>query len=296
MTWGLIGASIQGYSHLRSNKKNQDSFNIFPNEPITSPPIIFALSDGHGGEKYYRSDIGSKLAVESAIEILTEFTKSPLIEEINTENIEEMNKKIKNTVCLDIVKNWRKKVASQENPEDIKGDFNSIQREKNRPSIVDKQLEPYGSTLLIAVICTNCGIFIQLGDGDILFLSGKNQVERPIPKDENLIANETYSLCLPGAEHYFKVNCILFGNKNEIDNSSDPSLIMLSTDGYSNSYTSDENFEKVLIDLSKIIFENPEGLQSGIKNIKDNLESWLQETSKLGSGDDITVGLMVNLN
>ena len=81
-----------------------------------------------------------------------------------------------------------------------------------------------------------------------------------------------------------------------MENSSDPSLIMISTDGYSNSYTSDENFEKVLIDLSKIIFENPEGLQSGIKNIKDNLESWLQETSKLGSGDDITVGLMVNLS
>lgn len=296
MTWDLIGVSVQGYSHLRSNKKNQDSFNIFPNEEISSPPIIFALSDGHGGEKYYHSDIGSRFAVESAIEILSEFIKSPLINEINAENIEEMNKIIKDTVCQDIVKSWRKRIFSLGNRDDSRGRTDDIHREKNRPSIIDKQLEPYGSTLLIGVIGLNCGIFIQLGDGDIILLYEEDQIIRPIPKDENLIANETYSLCLPAAEHYFKVNCILFGDENEMDNTSYPSLIMLSTDGYSNSYTSDENFEKVLIDLSKLIFENPEGLQSGIKNIKDNLESWLQETSKLGSGDDITVGLMVNLN
>jgi len=296
MTWSLIGRSVQGYSHLRSGKKNQDSFKIFPNDEITTPPIIFALSDGHGGEKYYLSDVGSNFAVESAIEVLSEFTKSTLIDEINAENIEEMNKKIKDTVCQDIVKSWRKKIFSQENRDDSRVRIDDIQREKNRPSIIDKQLEPYGSTLLIGVIGKNCGIFIQLGDGDILLLYDETQIIRPIPKDENLIANETYSLCLPGAEHYFKVNCILFSHENKKWPSGDPSLIMISTDGYSNSFSSDKNFEQVLIDLSKLIFENHDGYHTGIMNIKDNLESWLEETSKLGSGDDITVGLIINMN
>ena len=155
----------------------------------------------------------------------------------------------------------------------------------------------FTSTLLISIIFKNFGVFIQLGDGDIIVLYGKDTIVRPIPKDENLIANDTYSLCLPGAGHYFKVSSILFNENYKIGDIllGIPSLIMLSTDGYSNSYISDDSFNQVTIDIYKMISENPDGFHEGIQNIKDNLESWLTETSKSGSGDDITVGLMVHV-
>lgn len=298
MSWSLIGSSVQGFSHIRSNKKNQDSLLIYPNDTTAIPPIIIALADGHGGDKYYLSDIGAKLAVESAIEVIKDFLHNPLTNNIGQDNIELFNKIIKETVCLDIVKRWRKLVFDQEKEESKFQNNISKQSEKNRPSESEKQLEPYGSTLLIAIIFQNFGTFIQLGDGDILVLYWKDKIVRPIPKDENLIANETYSLCLPGAGHYFKVNSLLF-NENLLNDDKlpvMPSLIMLSTDGYSNSYSSDESFEKVPIDIYGIIYENPDGFDEGIQKINDDLNLWLQETSEFGSGDDITVGLMINVH
>lgn len=44
---------------------------LIPNDDV----FILALSDGHGSPKYFRSDVGSKFAVETAIEALTEFVK-----------------------------------------------------------------------------------------------------------------------------------------------------------------------------------------------------------------------------
>ncbi|NLE03794.1 MAG: protein phosphatase 2C domain-containing protein [Crenarchaeota archaeon] len=297
MAWSLIGSSVQGYSHIRSNKKNQDSFLIYPNDLTNDPPIIFALADGHGGDKYFLSDVGSKFAVESAIKVIKEFLQDPGIDEIDQDNIEFFNKYILDTVCQDIVKHWRKRVFDQNISDDKLYDSVTKQGEKNRPSESEKKLEPYGSTLLISFIFKNLGVFIQLGDGDIIILYGKDTIVRPIPKDENLIANDTYSLCLPGAGHYFKVSSILFNENFKIDDIllGLPSLIMLSTDGYSNSYISDDSFNQVAIDIYKMISENPNGFREGIQNIKDNLESWLTETSKSGSGDDITVGLMVHI-
>ena len=66
-----------------------------------------------------------------------------------------------------------------------------------------------------------------------------------------------------------------------------PALVLASTDGYVNSFADDAGFLKVGSDLLAMI--RSEGLdQVGIQ-----LEGWLGEVSELGSGDDVSLGLLV---
>jgi len=140
----------------------------------------------------------------------------------------------------------------------------------------------YGATLLIAAISPAFVAFWQLGDGDILTVSQDgNNVSRPIREDHTLIANETTSLCMASASRQFRT--ALFPTDVETPT---PSLILLSTDGYANSFASPEAFGQVAPDLLALIHKQ------GFGSVCDQLEGWLNEASAEGSGDDVTVGLL----
>jgi hypothetical protein len=113
----------------------------------------------------------------------------------------------------------------------------------------------------------------------------------PLPKDDRLFGNETTSLCLPESWSDFRFRLLPIDSNNPY-----PALILLSTDGYANSFSQDSEFEKVGTDLLEIICEHPDGLQEGISSIQENLPNWLSIASEKGSGDDTTVGILCNLD
>lgn len=57
-----ICVSKVGAAHLREGKPLQDSAQVLQKKGYA----IFSVADGHGGERYFRSDVGSRLAVEIA--------------------------------------------------------------------------------------------------------------------------------------------------------------------------------------------------------------------------------------
>jgi serine/threonine protein phosphatase PrpC len=63
-------------------------------------------------------------------------------------------------------------------------------------------------------------------------------------------------------------------------------MILLSTDGYANSFQDDSGFLKAARDIWEILRSD------GKDYVQKHLEEWLNETSEGGSGDDITVGLV----
>ena len=60
-------------------------------------------------------------------------------------------------------------------------------------------------------------------------------------------------------------------------------MLMLSTDGFANSYKNADEFQKTCVDYFAMI------QQYGADAVAANLKSWLSETSAMGCGDDITV-------
>jgi len=116
-----------------------------------------------------------------------------------------------------------------------------------------------------------------------LLVSEQGEVGRPLPKDERLFANETTSLCSRNAWSDFR-----FGFQSLVG--APPALILVSTDGYANSFVNEEAFFKVGKDVLEIL------LSDGVETVERSLEPWLVEASETGSGDDITLAIICRLD
>jgi serine/threonine protein phosphatase PrpC len=287
--WRIVSSSVEGASHKRSGKPNQDRIKfIIDNQGKL--PIILSVADGHGGKAYFRSGTGASLAVETSLEVCKG------LENVTWDEIKD--KKIIDFICRDIVQKWLEKVNSdiQANPfSDEEKSLSKIKKEgsiskRPRGIINNDMISAYGSTLIITFLHETYVLYLQLGDGDILTVAEDGNVDKPLPEDNRLFGNETTSLCLPEAWSDFRFRLIPI----DISNTA-PSLIILSTDGYANSFLSEQEFEKVGIDLLENICVHPDGIQEGIDTIEDNLEGWLNVASQKGSGDDTTVGIICNM-
>ena len=274
LNWTNCYESIIGKSHIKAKIKNQDSV---LSKVISENIMISAIADGHGSKKCFRSDLGSKFAVESAIDVI-ESIKNELIINDNQLNTKALGKfYTKKIICL-----WNEKIQDHinKNPIDFKTitdiDKSAIESIKKNTTII------YGSTLLIVILIHDYIICYQLGDGDIMLISKAKKVSKPIKKDKRHIGNETSSLCITNAENEFRIR--MFRDLNQY-----LEMIILSTDGYSNSFSSDKDFLKVgydLIDMQK---------NDGIEIIEENLKDWIEDTSFNGSGDDTSVSIITRI-
>src|SRR5262245_27843614 len=103
--WRVIGESVRGASHVRSELPNQDAIDKRPIE--ADAPLILAVSDGHGGAKYFRSHEGSQLAVQTAIDVLRWFTKSCF----TMDNSARIQRSAQKSLPSTIVKEWTRRVT-----------------------------------------------------------------------------------------------------------------------------------------------------------------------------------------
>jgi hypothetical protein len=279
--WNIVGASIRGVSHERSGLANQDAIKYSPENGI-GPHLVLAVADGHGSSKCFRSDVGASLAVSAALEVV-----SPLVtKELKEVSLSTIKHLIENKLALDIVKTWRLAVEQHIRDYPLQDGLTSDKPMENislaRPSS-DNLFRIYGTTLLVVGISDSFVFYFQIGDGDIITVSPNGIVERPLPRDSRLMGNETTSLCLPEAWNEARVKfCSL--------SSGFPALILVSTDGYSNSFPNEEEFLKVGTDIFELIRLN------GLDTVGKNLNLWLKEASQVASGDDITLGLTYRVN
>lgn len=277
--WECYTESVIGAAHKRQNKENQDAVGYYrdPDDQF----VIVAVADGHGGERYTRSKVGADCAVEAAIivcrDLLTSQPLEVLIEGFQPENSERF-------LCRRIVGEWNRLVS-----EDIETRGLPDNKEpenpstRHRPSILP-ELRAYGSTLLAAIITRSFALLTQIGDGDIVQVNTSGEVHRPLEKDDRSFGNETCSLCMPDAWEEFRTGLVPF-QKN------DPALFLLATDGYSNSFKADEDFQQVARDIYCLLYQKGDP-ENGAQELKANLKTWLEETTVSGSGDDITIGLL----
>ncbi|GCE60445.1 PP2C family serine/threonine-protein phosphatase [Microcystis aeruginosa] len=297
LKWRCLGESVRGASHVRSGLPNQDAIRWFPESGI-GLPLILAVSDGHGSAKSFRSDKGSCFAVETAIKVIQEFFLSSQSSDINFSALKDAAQRL---LPPRLVNEWRKAVnkdlgLSENDEEKLTNKPNFTDEEKQ--ILVDKDGEAawqavennyflaYGATVLAVLVTDSFIVYIQLGDGDILEVDSKGNTTRPLERDPNLIANETTSLCMNKAWNEFQVHIKLYpqGTPKEI-----PALILVSTDGYSNSFSTDEGFFKIGRDYQQMFKSNL------TEEVRQKLEGFLQETSEKGSGDDITLGMIKRL-
>jgi serine/threonine protein phosphatase PrpC len=278
LAWRAMGRSVRGASHHRVDLPNQDALCYYPADQ-NGPPLILAVSDGHGSAKSFRSDRGSQFAVTVVVALLQELVAGRSV----TPNLSSVKRLAEERLPQELVRRWQEAVDADlaANPFD-QGELARLREQRGDQGAQTVLASPrlaYGATALGVVIACDFFLFLQLGDGDILVVSDDGEVSRPFTRDDRLIANETTSLCMDRAWREVRL-------RFQAQYGSAPALILAATDGYANSFVNDAAFLRVGSDILEIL------RRDGAEVVEDSLGDWLREASDAGSGDDITVGLL----
>ncbi len=256
--------SVKGASHVAADAPNQDAGKVAAIER----GVVLAAADGHGNPLHSRSEKGSALAVEAATEILAGWIAAS-----DRKSNEEI-RRLAAQLPAKLVASWRAKVSA-----DLRANPFVTDRLESRAAADQIAGDPsllYGSTLLAAAVTGRLALYLQIGDGDIVAVDGSGAPRRALQGRTDLPLNRTESLCNADAAQRFQCHVDFFDRRP-------PDLILLSTDGYANSFADDGSFLMVGRQLKDFLEKR------GPDWVVANLPAWLDETSKKGSGDDITV-------
>lgn len=272
--WRVIGHSVRGASHVRRDLENQDVIRWEPEGGGSR--VVISVADGHGSPKNFRSATGAKIAVDVSLGLASELLAIPP-DELTLSFVKD---RLEQEVPRRIVRDWLDGVDRHLGDHPFREDeLLRLQEQDGRKSvelIENNGRLAYGSTLVTAIAMESFMVFWQIGDGDVLTVSASGKVSRPVRGDERLIANETTSLCSPDASRLFRVAVL----------GTPAPMVMVSTDGFSNSFQDDEGFFKFGSDVREII------LAEGLGRVSGRLDGWLREMTEHGSGDDISLGII----
>jgi serine/threonine protein phosphatase PrpC len=197
--WSLIGASVRGAAHVRANLPNQDAISVWSPAHSDGLPGIVVVSDGHGSAKCFRSDKGARRAVRAANPLIRQFLDS----QQDATNLSTIKRTAEERLPQLIARKWQDLIARDwQNHPFSPDELDMLEKKAGiaaRQAVEAKPEIAYGATLLSVAVTETFILYLQLGDGDILTVSETGQVERPVPKDERVLGNETTSLSGPKA-------------------------------------------------------------------------------------------------
>jgi len=288
--------SCQGESHKADNKPCQDaSFSAVYDDGLA----IAIVCDGHGGERYFRSDVGSRMATEVISESVKTFVENvdktmfigqPFIaqEAITSEEVIKKQTpidKVFRQLFSSIIYQWNQKIAEHA--------ANTAVSEWEQEHVPQKYLDElktsetfeklYGCTLMVYVQTPEYWFAFHLGDGKCVSFHQEGDLwQMPIPWDERCFLNKTTSLCDSNAINEFRY-CYEGDGKY-------PMAVFLGSDGMDDSFGEDPNLVNFYIQVVKMLVT--EGREATIKSI----ESDLPQLSKIGSKDDMSVAFIYNID
>jgi serine/threonine protein phosphatase PrpC len=273
----VFNHSVQGVSHIKNGKPCQDASLCVKNETYK----FIAVSDGHGDERYFRSDVGSKCAVLAAKECMT---LQSVIDALKKEAQEKTRENV-------IIPQLKKSVISRWNTL-ISAHYNAYPfTEEELSAVPDKyaakyrageQIESaYGATIIAALLTDTFLLAMQIGDGCCAVMDADGNLSIPVPECAKCVGNMTTSLCEADAFDNFRHYFVCPGNAK--------AAVIIATDGIEKSFSSEET----LLGFFRVMVSS--FTKKDEEEAKAELFDYLPRMSEKGSGDDISIGLVASL-
>lgn len=287
--------SCQGESHKVDDKPCQDaSFSAVYDNGLA----IAIVCDGHGGERYFRSDVGSRMATEvirdSVVNFVENIDKSLLVgtsftaeESITSEEVIKKQTRVDvvfRQLFSSIIYHWNLKIAEHAHNTPV-SDWEQQhvpQKYLDELNTSETYEKLYGCTLMVYVQTPEYWFAFHLGDGKCITFQQEPLWSFPIPWDERCFLNKTTSLCDSNAINEFRY-CY------EGDGYF-PMAVFLGSDGIDDSFGEDPNLVNFYIQIVKMLVT--EDRDATIASI----ESDLPQLSKIGSKDDMSVAFLYNID
>lgn len=276
----------RGESHKSGGKACQD-FAITVNDRGLTVAIV---CDGHGGDRYFRSDIGARIAAETAAEAIKSFIKlggkslfdgkafttaGPIVPNDGHGKETAVDKAFRQ-LFSSIIAGWRERIAAhaEQNPP------TSWELEHVRPEYLKELASSedagkiYGCTLLAFARTPRFWFAFQIGDGKCISFQSDPLWREPVTWDDRCFLNKTTSLCDDDALNEFRY-CYEGDGKF-------PAAVFLGSDGMDDSFGDICNLVNFYIQFAKEIVRSE-------TDARASLERYLPELSRIGSRDDMSV-------
>ena len=286
--------SCQGESHKADDKPCQDaSFSSVYEDGLA----IAIVCDGHGGERYFRSDVGARMATEVIRDSVKTFVENidpdmfvgqefTAVEAITSDELVKKQTPIDKAfrqLFSSIIYQWNNKIAEHA--------ANTAISEWEQQHVPQKYLDElhtsetfeklYGCTLMVYVQTPVYWFAFHLGDGKCVSFQKSPIWAMPIPWDERCFLNKTTSLCDSNTINEFRY---CYQGDGQF-----PWAVFLGSDGMDDSFGEDPNLVNFYIQIVKMLVT--EGREATISSI----ESDLPQLSKIGSKDDMSVAFVYNI-
>lgn len=265
--------STQGASHIKKNKECQDASESYYDERCS----IAIVCDGHGGDDYVRSASGSAFACAAAKTSILNF-----IENVNRDELTRHHNQLIHNLKASIISAWNEAVYEhyEANPF-TEAEIAVLSDRAKRKYLQEKRIESAYGTTLIAVACTKDYWFgIHIGDGKCVAINPEGKFVQPIPWDEKCFLNATTSICDADALNRFRS---FYSEKL-------PVAVFVGSDGIDDCFST----EQQLYNLYKTVLYS--FATSDFDAAVDDLSDYLPRLSAKGSGDDVSVAAVLDLD
>ncbi|MBM5821806.1 MAG: protein phosphatase 2C domain-containing protein [Cyanobacteria bacterium K_Offshore_surface_m2_011] len=258
-----IGASRTGAAHRRAGRPCQDAVLCRELRGLEGQPVmVMAVADGHGGRRYRRSEVGSRLACETALAAV----QGALAARSLDGGEEGWSRWLERDLPEAIQRGWLEAVAAHWQSDPGEGGFEALL---------------YGSTLGLVVMTPRWWGHTGLGDWDLVRVEADGQAR--LLEEENqptALGEATCSLCQPRAASLFARRAGL----HRLDGGAADFALVLCTDGIRKSCATDGDFLTLAAWLAR-------GDGEADPEAAGTLSAALDRISREGSGDDVTVAV-----
>lgn len=265
--------STQGASHIKKNKECQDASESYFDENCA----IAIVCDGHGGDDYVRSASGSAFACAAAKSSILNF-----IENVDKDDLTRHHNQLIHNLNASIISAWNEAIYAHyaEHPF-TENEIAVLSERAKRKYLQEQRIESAYGTTLIAVACTKDYWFgIHIGDGKCVAINPEGKFVQPIPWDEKCFLNATTSICDTDALNRFRS---FYSEKL-------PVAVFVGSDGIDDCFSS----EQQLNNLYKTVLYS--FATSDFDAAVDDLRDYLPRLSAKGSGDDVSVAAVLDLD
>jgi hypothetical protein len=268
--------SRTGAAHLRRGSPCQDASVCWTFPDGAGDPVqVLVVSDGHGGLRYDRSEVGSYLACRAALKEVHRLLRRARTGQPGGEA--EWRQWLAEELPGRIVGRWRRDVLAHA-------------RAHPRDDRESSSTFPYGATLGLLLLTPRWWGHSGLGDWDLVRIDSEGNGELLSEEPDTAGGGEaTFSLCMDSAERHFAARSGL----HPIPSGSDRFSLLLSTDGIRKSCGTDADFFTLAEYLSNLpaaaAADPPETADPA--ETADELSQALDRISDEGSGDDVSVAI-----
>ena len=281
----------QGESHKATDKVCQDySYSHVDENGLA----IAVVCDGHGGKRYFRSDVGayfaSEITANNVREFVNNFDETLLVGQpftqhaaIQTEIDRQDFRKEKpvdmafRQLFASIIGQWQQRIEqhAKDNPLTEK-ENEQVEEQYKKEFLSGYKLEKiYGCTLMAYVSTPKYWFAFHLGDGKMISFDQEAQWKEPVLWDDRCFLNKTTSICDSDALNEFRYTYHGDGGL--------PIAVFLGSDGMDDSFGEETNLVNFYVKVAKSLVTD--GYEATFADIKETLPV----LSKRGSQDDMSI-------